>query len=880
MLFIKTDSIVFSAVLGASLLLAGCDSSGVSVSEVQPDSAVPSDDDSSPIGSPVDDATGLEVATVDDTISTSPIDDDPVDVEPDATPGATPDATDTTPLEPVQDDTIFDNQSGDDTSSELPIEDGTLGEGPTDEESTAGEETTGDESTTDGGPTGEGSTAGEGTTDGGNTTDGGPTDVESTTGQGTTDDGNTSGEGTTDDGNNPAVVTLGDSLLNNGTFEDELSGWEQAEPAFESGDAFEGEGAVKLENFGSVTQSIVIQPNTRYIISAYIEGTASIGAVVGGETFLATGNNESYTLVSVEFDSLEAVNADIFARADVNTSRVDNFAVSSVSTETNVIAGTGTGTGTNTETGTETEGGAGENIATNSGFEDGLDGWEQVEPAAESGETFEGVGSAKVEDAGAISQTLTVDPASSYRVSAWVEGVGTIGVEVQGDRRTVSGMGGDFEFVSFTFDTGTADSVTLFAETFNGTGIARIDNFELRRITRDDLTQMSDPVDIQDLPAVPEAAINIVFNGTFENELSGWSQAEPAQSSGVTFEGSGSTKLSESGSISQRVFLVPQSSYLLTARLQGNPTLSITVGDQTSSVTGTGIIGGEYTLAALEFNSGAADIAQILVQATPSANDARVDNIELYKISVDAGGPEPIDPNTVFDFSIWEVEGEVPVSRAGNLVFDALEQCVITPNANGCRHEQKVQESERFALTDQYERFFASIVATLSPSSETIVAQHHPEETGTLAALYLSDRADAYPGVLNGIASDGIFDLYATVRQPGTLEEGVIIFGTVTSGEAFDYEVINDHGVLTMTALGNTFTVTPADSSSSYFKFGNYLQARDPVTGERLDLPKPHNDDARDNFLAYYSGLNITESIVTFSGVEYERILDEGIGQQ
>ena len=157
------------------------------------------------------------------------------------------------------------------------------------------------------------------------------------------------------------------------------------------------------------------------------------------------------------------------------------------------------------------------------------------------------------------------------------------------------------------------------------------------------------------------------------------------------------------------------------------------------------------------------------------------------------------------------------------------------------------------------------------------MAQHHPEETGTLAALYLSDRNQANPSVENGIASDGIFDVYATVRIPGSLENEVVVFGTVSNGVPFDYEVINDHGVLTMTALGETFTLTSADSSSSYFKFGNYLQARDPVTGERIDLPKPHTPDAREKFLDYYRALNITESIMTFRNVEYERVIDADV---
>ena len=551
------------------------------------------------------------------------------------------------------------------------------------------------------------------------------------------------------------------------------------------------------------------------------------------------------------------------------------------------LAQTDTGTGTETDTGTGLEleleleltgpgTATGDNAVTNGGFENGLDGWAEVEPAAESGDTFEGEGSAKLEDAGSISQLVSVEPQSSYQVSAYIEGPGTIGVDVLGERFTASGTSDGFEFVSFNFQTGDAQTITLFAETVDGTGTARIDSVAVSEIAG------GAPATAEVLPIssdVPVGATNIVFNGTFENAFSGWNQTEPAQGSAVTHTGINAGKLFDSGSIAQSVFLIPQSRYLITAWLQSDLTLSVTVDGETTSVTGAGSPGGSYTPVAFEFESGSADTARILVQSSSStaANDARVDDVEIYKISLNDGQPEPVDPNTVFDFLIWEVEGEVPVSRAGDLEFDALGQCVITPNGNGCRHEQKIETAERYGLTEQYERFSATIEASLSPSSETIVAQHHPEETGTLAALYLSDRNQANPNVENGIASDGIFDVYATVRIPGSLENEVVVFGTVLNGVPFDYEVINDHGVLTMTALGETFTLTSADSSSSYFKFGNYLQARDPVTGERIDLPKPHTPDARGKFLDYYRALNITESIMTFRNVEYERVIDADV---
>ena len=392
-------------------------------------------------------------------------------------------------------------------------------------------------------------------------------------------------------------------------------------------------------------------------------------------------------------------------------------------------------------------------------------------------------------------------------------------------------------------------------------------------------TQPASPAPTPPAPTPPPTSdggeINVVFNGTFENALSGWSQIEPAQGSSDTYEGIGSGKVFDSGSISQSLFLIPQSRYRVAAWLQGNPTLGIRVGGETFSVTGSEPSGsGEYKRVEFEFDSDGADTGEVFLRATSSSDSVRADNIEVVKISNNTNGSPPIDPNTVFDFGIWEVEGESPITREGTLRFDALDQCVVTPNGNGCRHEQKVITTERHGLTEQYEFFSATIEANLSRGSETIVVQHHPEATGTLSALYLSDREDARPGEENGIARDGIFDVVATVRKPGSTDNNYVVFGTVRSGEQFDYQVVNDHGVLTMTALGKTETITSADSSNSYLKFGNYVQARDPVTGDRMDLDKPLDSDDREPFLDYYDSKGITESVVIFRDILYQRTID------
>ena len=786
--------VVVHAALSASLLLAACDSSNVQVIDDEP--TVGEDTQGTPTGQSADTPAG------DDTAGTPTGDtpDTPTGDTPDTPTGDTPDTpTGNTPNTPTGD--TPDTPTGDTTDT----------------------------------PTGD--------------TPDTPTGDTPDTPTGDTPDTPTAGT--------PDIPAQAGNLVTNGTFENGLADWEQVEPALESEDSFEGLGAVKLEDFGSITQQLVIQPNTRYVVSAQIEGTATIGIVLGEETITASGTNEDYAFVSFEFDSFDANTVALFARADSDTTRVDNLQVTSADADTT----------TEPETEPDVEPMSVDNLITNGSFENGLDGWDQVEPALESQDSHDGAGSAKIEDAGSISQALPVDPRSRYRVSAFIQGNATIGVLVEDDRVTASGSSDDFALVSFEFDTGDVDSVTLFAENTTGAGTMRIDTFEVTKIGDSVFDEAAES-------SVPAGAVNLVFNGTFENNLSGWRQFEPAQSSEDTYEGLGSAKIFSLGSISQSIFLTPESRYRVSAFLQGDSTLGINVGDKTFTATGPAQ-GDIFQQVTFEFESGSASTAEFFVQASLSEDNARADNIEVFRIS-GGDGSIPVDPNDVFDFTIWEIEGETPVTRDGAFSFNALDQCVVTPNGNGCRHEMKILQSERFALMEQYEYFSANIQADLSPGADTIVVQHHPGGIGTLAALYLSDRTDPYgfQDVENGIAYDGIFDVFVTVRMPGTLQNQAVILGTVQSGEPFDYEVINDHGNLIITGLGKRVEIQPADSSISYLKFGNYLQAIDPDSGVRINLDKPLGPEDRANFLEFYANFGIDKAFVVFRDVQYSRTID------
>lgn len=116
---------------------------------------------------------------------------------------------------------------------------------------------------------------------------------------------------------------------------------------------------------------------------------------------------------------------------------------------------------------------------TNPGFESGKTGWGDTELFAISNVTHTGGKSAKVSSSGdKIQQTVTVTPNTTYTLSAWQEGKGTL--SVKSGSTTLGSKSSDnasFAQVNVTFDSGSATSVTLYG-TYNG-GEGRFDDFTL-----------------------------------------------------------------------------------------------------------------------------------------------------------------------------------------------------------------------------------------------------------------------------------------------------------------------------------------------------------------------------------------------------------------
>ena len=225
-------------------------------------------------------------------------------------------------------------------------------------------------------------------------------------------------------------------------------------------------------------------------------------------------------------------------------------------------------------------------------------------------------------------------------------------------------------------------------------------------------------------------------------------------------------------------------------------------------------------------------------------------------------------PSSITNGSIFEAEGKNPLVGTSILKFLPLEEQVTTPNGHGWRHEYKIKDKLRIAMTDLHEEFQATIKVDLSVGGKTIIAQHHTGGVGTIMKLYVADHDES--GLIDSKASNGIFDVYVRNRNLKGVEEKKAL-GTIKSGDKFTFKVVNDYGKVTVSAFGKELETVVEDDEDSYFKFGNYLQSQYPK--------KPKGEDERDcgtpgkpsTFEKCYKEIGITKSEVTMTEVSYVR---------
>jgi len=502
---------------------------------------------------------------------------------------------------------------------------------------------------------------------------------------------------------------------------------------------------------------------------------------------------------------------------------------------------------------------------TNPGFENAFNGWADTDPSAISSNAYAGSSSAKITGAsGKVEQYVNVSANTDYTLKAYVKGIGKIGADVNGTRFNRTGGGSDFEPVSVTFNSGSATSVKIYANYYGGEG--RFDNFTLES-SGSSTPNPSNCTENENL-AISSATDNGTNDGhgpenTIDNDLSDESR--------WSSNGSGKTITYDLGQVATVKSLQIK-------WFKGNSRSSFfdvdtsTNNSSWNSVLATGSSSGSSS--GYETHD-VLDSQARYVRITGLQNSSNTWNSIIETNVFGCGGtvdtnptPNPTPTPSDFDMSIWDMEGADP--RVGDTMeFDALREQHVTPNGNGWRHELKIKQENRVAMTAVYEDFQANIKVEMSDGSKAIVAQHHASDTGTIMKLYVSDTSETgFTPTSNGVQSDsvasnGVFDVYVRLAREDGSGEDKQLLGKMTSGQNFNFRVVNDHGFVTVWAFGESFSRTIEDSTDSYLKFGNYLQAQDPETREDVE--------DSDDWAAFYASEGITESLLTFSNISYVR---------
>lgn len=212
----------------------------------------------------------------------------------------------------------------------------------------------------------------------------------------------------------------------------------------------------------------------------------------------------------------------------------------------------------------------------------------------------------------------------------------------------------------------------------------------------------------------------------------------------------------------------------------------------------------------------------------------------------------------------FETEGDSPYQADGSQVFDAFSSDVRTENGNGIRNENKVKEEDRVAMSDSNESFSATVTPDISPGSQAIISQWHGAEEGALVKLYVDDQSEDVQakGTENGVAGDGIFDVYTRYTDSSGVEQ-FVSHGTIKEGESLDVAFDKKGNDFSANVNGTSADFTVIDDPEVYFKYGMYLQTKDPVSGDKAKPNEGGMDILAEN--------NITKAVATFDNANFTR---------
>ncbi len=122
-------------------------------------------------------------------------------------------------------------------------------------------------------------------------------------------------------------LAVGDAVsITNPGFESNWSGWNDTDPSAISGDANSGSKSAKITGSGArFDQTVTVNPNTEYTLSAYVKGSWRIGAEHGGQRNTRSGNASDWKKESVTFTTGSSTSAVILGEYRSGDGRFDDF---------------------------------------------------------------------------------------------------------------------------------------------------------------------------------------------------------------------------------------------------------------------------------------------------------------------------------------------------------------------------------------------------------------------------------------------------------------------------------------------------------------------------------------------------------------------------
>ena len=126
-----------------------------------------------------------------------------------------------------------------------------------------------------------------------------------------------------------AKMAIGDAIsLANPGFESSWSGWNDTDPSAISSDSHSGSKSAKITGSGGkVEQTVSIDANTNYTLSAYVLEKGTIGVIAGGTDTNDGGDFSDWTEVTVSFNSGSNTSVTIYGKYNGGTGRFDDFSL-------------------------------------------------------------------------------------------------------------------------------------------------------------------------------------------------------------------------------------------------------------------------------------------------------------------------------------------------------------------------------------------------------------------------------------------------------------------------------------------------------------------------------------------------------------------------